>query len=75
MSEANAISFGKYKGKSITEAARDKKYVEWITSQPWFQVSVLLNAELERIRISESLSTVATDHPQIDSRSMVNATP
>jgi hypothetical protein len=31
------VSFGKYKDKSVTELLTDKKYIEWLKNQSWFQ--------------------------------------
>jgi len=35
--EENSITFGKYKGLTLKELLRDRKYCKWLTEQKWFQ--------------------------------------
>ena len=37
MLSINDISFGKYKGKTLTHLLRDRKYCSWLLEQEWFE--------------------------------------
>ena len=37
--EQDSITFGKYKGKYLSDIVRDRKYCEWLIYQAWFQTN------------------------------------
>ena len=41
--ELPIVTFGKYKGKPVTEMLADTKYVEWCKQQEFFRPTGILN--------------------------------
>lgn len=37
MSAGNKINFGKYKDRDVSFLLQDKKYIDWLLLQPWFE--------------------------------------
>lgn len=41
----NQVPFGKHAGEPISSLVKDRKYLDWLTRQPWFQFAVAVSRQ------------------------------
>lgn len=69
MEQLPAVDFGKYNGQPITSLLADTKYVDWLTTQPWFtnnkKYSHIYNICVNQTIVSPNQSSRTPEHNKL----------
>lgn len=59
------VTFGKYKNKSVLDLIADKKYVEWLKQQSWFQNNQIYNIVVHQSLTSNTQTSNTPEHNKL----------
>ena len=60
------LSFGKYKNESINDVyQKDKKYLQWLNTQPWFKIKFKTLHRQTTQQLSENEKPLTIDQDKI----------